>query len=211
MSETTEIKVTTRDVIGKANRRLAADQLAAVVYGHGSTPTPVVVDRHDFEQLVVHEEGLFSRVIKLIIDGHKPVNVIVKAVQRDVTKGGFKHVDFWAVRMNQTIQTSVALHFLGEAPGVKTGGVMMHNIQQVAIEALPANLPESLEVDISGLEVGDSVHISDIAVPEGVTILDPLEEIVASVVPPAKAIEEEVTEEGAAEPEVIGAADEGSE
>lgn len=205
MSEATEIKVTTRDVIGKANRRLPADELAAVVYGHGAEPVPVSVSRHDFEQLVTNEEGLFSRVIKLVIDEHKPVNVIIKSVQRDPTKGNLRHVDFWAIRMNQAIQTTVALHFVGEAPGVKTGGVMMHNLQQVSVEALPTHLPEALEVDISKMEVGDSVHVADIAVPHGVTVLDPPEEILASIVPPAKAIEEEevVTEEGA-EPEVIG-------
>lgn len=210
MSEAIEIKVAKRDVIGKANRKLPEDKLAAVVYGHGSEPVPVVVDRHVFEQLIAHEEGLFSRVIKLGVDDAKPVNVIIKAVQRDVIKGGVRHVDFWAVRMNQAIQTTVPLHFIGEAPGVKTGGVMMHNVQQITVEALPAELPESLEVDISTLEIGDSMHISDITVPKGVTILDSLEEIVASVVPPAKAIEEEEVATGEAEPEVIGA-EEGSE
>lgn len=204
MAETLELKATSRDVVGKANRRLDDGELAGVVYGHGTTSKAISVDRHEFELLVAHDEALFSKLIKLTVDDHKPVNVIVKAVQRDPTKGNLKHIDFWAIRMTQAIQTTVTVHFLGEAPGLKQGGVMMHNLQQLAIEAMPADLPESVSVDISALEIGDSVHVSDIVAPKGVTILDALDEIVASVVPPAK-LEEEVVEE-VAEPEIIGEA-----
>jgi large subunit ribosomal protein L25 len=211
MTDNIEIKATSRDVVGKANRRLGADKLPAVVYGVGVDAKPVALDRHDFEVLLSRSEGMSAKLIELSVDGGKPLNVIAKAIQHDPTKGQPIHVDFWAVNMNRAITTSIQVHFLGESPGVKAGGVMMHNVQQIQIESLPSDLPEYLEADISGLNIGDSVHISDIVAPPGVTILDGADEIVASVVPPAKSIEEEEAEAAEAageveeaEPEVIG-------
>ena len=155
------------------------------------------------------EQGISARLIDLSVDGDKPVNVIAKAIQHDLITGHPIHVDFWVVNMKQAITTSIQVHFVGEAPGVKSGGVMMHNLSSVQIESLPSALPEYLEADISGLEVGDSIHVRDLVVPKGVTILDAEDEIVASVVPPAKSIEEEEAEAAeagtvVAEPEVIG-------
>jgi large subunit ribosomal protein L25 len=95
----------------------------------------------------------------------------------------------------------VPVHFLGEAPGLKDGGVFMHNMSHINVESLPDDLPEFVTVDISTLMIGDNVHVSDLIAPAGVTILDSVDEIVASVVAPAK--EEEVVEE-VVEPEVIG-------
>ncbi|MDO8964961.1 MAG: 50S ribosomal protein L25 [Coriobacteriia bacterium] len=208
MTETIEMTATTREIVGKANRRLDADRLAAVVYGTKHDATAVSLDRHAFELLASHGDGLGSKIIKLIVDENKPVNVIVKAIQHDPTKGYIRHVDLWAVNMSQTITTSVQLHFAGESPGVKNGGVMTHNVQSIQIECLPGDMPEYIEIDVSALEIGDAVHVSDLAVPKGVTILDSAEEIVAAVVPPAKEIDEESAAE-AVEPEVIGASSDG--
>jgi large subunit ribosomal protein L25 len=203
MADNIEIKATSREVVGKANRRLGADKVPAVIYGVGVESRPVELDRHEFELLVSRSEGISARLIDLTLDGGKPVNVIAKAIQHDPTSGHPIHVDFWVVNMKQSISTSIQVHFLGEAPGVKTGGVMMHNLSSVQIESLPSDLPEYLEIDISGLEIGDSVHVRDLIVPKGVTILDSEDEIVASVVPPAKSIEEEEAE--AAEAALVGA------
>jgi large subunit ribosomal protein L25 len=209
MAENIGIKATSREVVGKANRRLGADKVPAVVYGVGVESKPVELDRHDFELLLSRSEGISARLIDLSVDGDKSVNVIAKAIQHDLITGHPIHVDFWVVNMKQAITTSIQVHFVGEAPGVKSGGVMMHNLSYVQIESLPSALPEYLEADISGLEVGDSIHVRDLVVPKGVTILDAEDEIVASVVPPAKSIEEEEAEAAeagtvVAEPEVIG-------
>lgn len=212
MAENIEIKATSREIVGKANRRLGSDKVPAVVYGVDVGSKPVELDRHEFELLVSRSAGISARLIDLSVDGEKPVNVIAKAIQHDPTTGHPIHVDFWVVNMKQAITTSIQVHFVGEAPGVKTGGVMMHNLSSVQIESLPSDLPEYLEADISGLDIGDSVHVSDLVVPKGVTILDAEDEIVASVVPPAKSIEEEEAEAAEAalvgaepiEPEVIG-------
>jgi len=209
MADNIEIKATSREIVGKANRRLGADKVPAVMYGVGVDAQALELDRHDFELLLSHSKGISAHLIELTVDGSKPVNVIAKAIQHHPTTGHPTHVDFWAVNMKQSISTSIQVHFLGEAPGVKSGGVMMHNLSSVQIESLPSDLPEFLEADISGLEIGDSVHIRDLVVPKGVTILESEDEIVASVVPPAKSIEEEEAEAAesgavAAEPEVIG-------
>ena len=210
MSETTEIKATSREVIGKANRRLEPDLLPAVVYGADVKAHSISIDRHEFEQLLAHDEGFTSKLMKVAVEGDKPVNVIVKSVQRDPASGALLHVDFWAVAMTQTIVTTVPIHFEGDAPGVKAGGVMMHNLQLVQVEALPGDLPDALVADISALEVGDSVHVSDLVAPKGVTIVESPEEIVASVVAPAKA-EEEAPVLEAEQPEVIGEEEESAE
>jgi large subunit ribosomal protein L25 len=205
MAENIVMKATTRSTIGKANRRLEGTQLAGVVYGTAVKSRAVVVDRHDFEQVLSHEGNILSKLIDLVIDdAERPVHVIVKSIQHDPVKGTARHVDFWAVNMRQAVTTTVPVHFEGEAPGVKTGGVFMHNMIHVNVEALPDDLPEAVTVDISTLEVGDSVHVRDLAPQKGVTILDDPDEIVASIVPPAKEEEEVAPAEEAVEPEVIG-------
>jgi large subunit ribosomal protein L25 len=203
MTESIDLNANTREVVGKANRRLAHDRLPGVLYGVGHEAQPLSVDRHIFGQLL-HKEGLMSSLVKLTVDEQKPVNVIVKSLQRDAVKGSLEHVDFWAVNMTQMVATVVPVHFLGESPGVKTGGVLTHNIQNVHVESLPTEMPEFLEADISSLEIGDTLHISDIVALDGVTILDAADEILCSVVAPkAEEVELEVGAE-AAEPEVIG-------
>jgi large subunit ribosomal protein L25 len=205
MTETIELKAASRTSVGKANRRLATSGLLpAVLYGVGTAAAAIAVDRHDFEMLASHQ-GLTSSLIKLTVDDHKPVTVLVKAVQRDAVKGTLLHVDFWAVSMTQKITTAVAIHFVGESPGVKVGGVLTHNAQQVHVESLPAEIPDSLEADVSGLEIGDALHMSDLVAPSGVVILDSPDEIICSVqAPKAVEVEEEEVAEEAAEPEVIG-------
>jgi large subunit ribosomal protein L25 len=210
MAQTTEIQATHREIVGKANRRLDAARLAAVVYGAGVGSRPITIERHEFEQLLAHDEGFASRLMKLAVDDEKPVNVIVKSLHRDPATNSILHVDFWEVAMTQSIVTSVPIHFAGEAPGVKAGGVMMHNLQHVQIEALPGDLPDSLMADISALEVGDSLHVSDIVPPKGVTLVDSPDEILASVVAPAK-VEEEVVVLEEEQPEVIGEEQESAE
>lgn len=205
MTEFIELSATTRTTIGKANRRISGSGLLpAVVYGSGREALAVAVDRHDFELLLSHG-GVSTALLKLSIDGHKPVNVIVKSMQHDAVKGAVQHVDFWAVKMDQKVTTAVPVHFVGESPGVKAGGVMTHNVQSVHVESLPTAIPDAIEADVSMLEIGSSLHVSDLPVPAGATILDAAEEIVASVVAPKSAEAEEAAEAAeVTEPEVIG-------
>lgn len=204
MTQAIELKARTRSVVGKANRRLSGrNELPGVVYGAKHVPQSVVVDRHEFEQLL-HHESVTSSVLKLAVDDHGPVNVIVKDIQRDAVKGTLLHVDFWAVRMDQTIATTVAIQFMGESAGVKAGGVLTHNLRELHIDALPGDMPDHVEADITALEVGDSLHVSDLVVPDNVHVTDSADEIVCSVLAPKIEEVEEVVEEEAEEPEVIG-------
>jgi large subunit ribosomal protein L25 len=206
MSETITLEATTRGVVGKAARRLRPmGKLPAVVYGAAKAAETIEIDLHEFEMLLSHDQGLTSKVISLKVDGGSPVNVIVKQVQRDVVRGYVTHVDFWAVNMMQSVTTSVQLHFIGESPGVKAGGVMTHNMNEISVEALPAKLPSFIEADISALEIGDALHVSQLAVPADVTLQASADDIVCSVLAPKAAEVEEVVEvEETAEPEIIG-------
>jgi large subunit ribosomal protein L25 len=205
MSENIQLAATARDTIGKANRRLGpSGKLPAVVYGVGHEPVSISLDKHQVDQFLLH--GAASSLIELSIDGGKPVHTVIKDVQRDPTKGSVLHLDLWAVSMKQHISTVVPIHFVGDAAGVKTGGVLTHNLREVQIDSLPGDMPDSIEVSVEDLEVGDSLHVSDLVAPSGVIITSPEDEIICSVTPPTKAVEEEAVEE-AAEPEVIGAAE----
>lgn len=203
MSETTQITVTPRDIIGKANTRLSkANQIPAVIYGAGREPMAIAVDRHDFE-LLMSQHGA-TAVVDLAVQGEdKPVAAVIKAIQTNPVKGRIQHVDFLAVRMDQAIHTTVGLRFEGESAGEKAGGVIMHTVREVNVSALPGDLPEEIVVDVSSLDIGDSLHIGDLPIPEGVTVLDDTETIVCSVTAPTvEPTEEEVAEE--VEPTVIG-------
>jgi large subunit ribosomal protein L25 len=207
MAEIIEITAEPREEIGKTSHRLAPEgKLPAVMYGVGHKPQPLAVDRHDFELLAAHE-GLTSTLVHLKIAGNAgPINVIVKEIQHDPVRGTIRHVDFWAVKMTQRITTTIPIHFDGDSPGVKAGGVLTHNMSDVQIESLPGDLPDFAVAVIAALEIGDSLHVSDLTVPEGVSITSLADDIVCSVIPPTVEPEPEeiVTGEAEAEPELIG-------
>ncbi|GAB4287269.1 MAG: 50S ribosomal protein L25 [Coriobacteriia bacterium] len=201
---TTELNATTRETIGKAGHKLIAlDQMAGVVYGAGVEATPVTVDRHAFERLMAHVS--VGSLLKLTIDGGKPLNVIIKEVQTDPVKGTPLHVDFWAVKMDQAISTVVPITFVGSSVGEREGGILLHELRELHIEALPGDIPEHIEVDVSDLEIGSSFTVGDLTPPKGVTLHADPETVIAAVTAPT--IEEEVEEEaeleeGAEVPEV---------
>jgi large subunit ribosomal protein L25 len=206
MSEAIEITAVPREVVGKANRRLAsAGLIPAVLYGHDRPTKIIAVDRHDFELLMTHHaQG--STIVEIHIDGDKrPVNAVVKEVQHSPIKGNILHIDFQVIRMDEAIHVPVPLRYVGDPAGVKAGGILTENVHQVNIEAKPKDIPESLEVAVDALEIGDSLHLADVVVPQGVKILDDLDEILCSVLPPAVVVEVEVAAaEEAEEPEVVG-------
>jgi large subunit ribosomal protein L25 len=205
MTESTAITARVREAMGKANRRLAsAGEIPAVLYGPGRDTVALSLNRHDFELMMSHH-GAGSTIVSIALEGEKkPVNAVIREVQHSPVKGTIMHVDFLAIRMDQKLQATLSFHFVGESPGVKAGGVLMHSMRELMVEALPADLPDSLDVDISGLEIGQSVSVADLTAPEGVEITDDPEGVVCSVtVPTAEPTEEELAEE-AAEPEVIG-------
>ncbi|NTU72452.1 MAG: 50S ribosomal protein L25 [Coriobacteriia bacterium] len=209
MAESTVLNVFPRTVIGKANRHLAAEgRIPAVLYGMGRDALPISVDRHDFELFMSHHAA-GSTLVEIQIEGEKtPVNAMIREMQREALKGTILHVDFFAVSLDKPISATVSLRLVNDPAGVRAGGVLTTERHEINVEAKPAEIPEFIEVDVAALEIGDSIHISDIVAPAGVTLTDEPDALVASVVPPAAEVEEEAGAEQA-EPEVIGAKDEG--
>jgi len=199
-NESTTLTVTAREIEGsRANRRMRrAGRIPAVIYGGGDDPLPVSVDARELRH-ALHASGA---VIELSLDG-KTTNAVLKDAQWDPVRGDTWHVDFLRVRMDVAIQSIVTLELTGvdDAPGHTEGGVLEQQLRELNIEALPGDIPESIEHDVSGLELNESVHVSDLTAPEGVTILDDPELVVASISIPRLEVEEPGVE---TETEVIG-------
>lgn len=206
----TELNAKARTVVGKASHRLAASgEIPAVLYGVGRDPQAISVSRHDFELWATHHAA-GSGMVELKLDGEKKaINAMVRDIQHSAVKGIILHIDFLAVEMNKPIHANVPLHLVGSPEGVKAGGVLTINIHELNVEALPAELPEVVEWDVTSLEMGDTLHLKDISVPKGIKLLDDPESIVASVQAPRA--EEAVVSEEAAEPELVGKSSSGEE
>ncbi len=172
MSEHT-IKATSRNVEGKgASRRLRrAAQLPAIVYGGSAAPQAIQIE-HEQIWLASHHEWFYSSILNLDVDG-KVEQVLLRDMQRHPYKQLIMHLDFQRVDANQTLRTKVQLRFLGQEKSVagKTSGVVvMHELTEVEVSCLPKDLPEAIDVDLSALEIGQVVHLSDLKLPAGVEI-----------------------------------------
>ena len=156
-----------------ASRRLRRlGKVPAVVYGAGRPARAVVLD-HNEVQKALAQESFYASVVTIRV-GERAQPCILKAVQRHPAKAVIMHIDFQRIVADEKIRVSVPIHLKGEkiAPGVKTGGgVVSHLMNEIEISCLPADLPEYLELDISHLELEDSLHMSDIPLPKGVEIL----------------------------------------
>ncbi len=207
MAETTVIKAELRDVKGSAaSRRLRrAGIIPAVVCIKKGDSISIQLNQHDFNMMLRHHQG-DSLIADLEIGGKKSLKVLLSEVQRDSVTGQTEHADFLEVAMNQMMHVKVPLELIGEPAGLQQGGVLEHGLRELEIAVLPGDMVESIEADISGLNIGDSLLVSDIPLSKTLTILTDAELPVASVNLP-RAEEEEEAEEGAeegAEPEVIG-------
>ena len=171
-----------------------------VVYGGGDGDcTSFKVNARELRQVLVGGQALIDLKV-----GNKTRPVIVKDQQLHPVRGDVMHIDLLEVRLDETIQTTVGIHLEGaeEAPGIKEGGVLEHVTHQLNIEALPTDIPDVIHVDVSGLEIAATMHLSELTPPTGVTFLDDLEEtIIATVVVPTEVEEPEEIEE---ETELVG-------
>ena len=210
----TTLQAEPRTVIGKQVRQLRRQGLVpANLYGNGLESRALQIA----ERTVTHRLLRASRstLFQLALDGGRPQTVLVKELQRDPVSGHVLHVDFYAVRESEKLRTAVPLHFVGEARAVRAfAGTLVTNMASVDVESLPADLPQVIEVDLSGLAtLEDAVHVSDLHVPAGVEVLTPADELVARVLPPRveEEVVEEAAEEAAAEQPAEGAAEEPAE
>ena len=205
MTASTILPVFPREVIGKANRRLAHEnRIPAVLYGPGRDTISLSVDRHEFELLMSHHAAS-SIIVELQVVGEtEPINAMIRELQTSPIKGNITHVDFMVIQMNVAVHASITLRYVNDPAGVKAGGILTTNFHEINVEAKPGDLPEAIDVDVSALEIGDVLHVRDIEAPKGVTILDDPEEVLVSVQPPRVEVEEEEAVVEEAEPELIG-------
>lgn len=179
-----ELKASPRQEFGKkTNKQRKAGQIPAVIYGHGVKSESLYVPVKDFSN--IYKQAGESTLIGLDMAGKKR-NVLIHDLARDPLSEEIIHIDFYQVKMDEKIKAKVPLIFIGESPAVKNeGGVLVKNIQELEIEALPQDLPHHLEVDISGLTAfEDHILIKDLLVSGSVKILAEPEETIASVQPP---------------------------
>ena len=157
-----------------ASRRLRKQNLVpAIIYGGGEEPTAISIKINELVKSLEYE-AFFSQILTITTDKGDEQQVVIKDLQRHPAKGFPMHADFQRVVKGQKINMNVPLHFAGreEAPGTKAGGVLSTLVTDIEIVCLPSQLPEYLEVDVSGMEIGDLFRLSDIKLPEGVIIFD---------------------------------------
>lgn len=176
------------------NRRLrSSGRIPAVVYGHQG-PSSLSVDAVEFGAQVksLSESGIVALKV-----GDDTRDVIIKDYQMDYITGKILHLDFLEIEKNKAFRTHVPVHIHGSAPGVREGGVLEHSLYDLEIECLPKDLPEEINVDISTLESGHSIHVSDLNIPDGVRVLTSEDQTVVSVTfQKVVEVEEEELEEG---------------
>jgi large subunit ribosomal protein L25 len=205
-SQSTTLSISARDVSNsRATRRLRrAGQVPGVLYGGDADALPFAVDERELR----HALAAQGAVVELQLDG-QATPAVLKDAQRHPVRGQTLHVDFLRVRLDVAIHAVVALELRGgdDAPGAKEGGVLEHVTREVNIEALPNDIPERLELDVSGMQINDTIVLSQVVAPSGVTILDDVEEtVVATLTPPRLQAELDALEEGGIEEEtgVVG-------
>jgi large subunit ribosomal protein L25 len=176
--------------------------IPAVVYGKEES-IPILIKKQEFEKILKKgESGIIS--LKIALDSKvKEKNVIIKEIQYHPVNNGIIHVDFQHVSLAEKIEVKTYLKIIGESPGVKKGGVIEQHIHELTIRCLPTKIPESISIDISKLDIGDSIHVKDISeLYKEIEILENKEEVILTITPPTR-IEEAPTPREVSEPEVI--------
>jgi large subunit ribosomal protein L25 len=235
--ERTKLVVANRERLGSAeSRRLRKEGIVpGVLYGDGE-PIAICIEERELRRALTGKSGLHA-ILDVEIDGKGSSHAsILKEYQVDPVRGGVTHVDLHEVRLDQAITASVQVQLLGgeDAPGVREGGVLSQPLREVSVEALPLEVPEHIELDVSGMEIGGTIRIAELRAPDGVTILGDPEMVVATITAPTKEVVPEPTEEelaaleaeegeegaegeeaaegeGAAEPEAEASGDESSD
>lgn len=204
------IEVKKREETGKgAARKLRRNGLIpGVIYGGSREPQALTVDPNDLKGKI-HSNA----IIDLDIDGEEET-VMIKDFQKDVIKEEIIHVDFQQISMDDPINITVPIKLVGDAPGVREGGVLQQLMREVDIEVLPSDIPEELELNIDDLTLSDSLEVGDLEIPEEVSVINSLDDVIVTVVAPSEEVdeeEEEELEEEFIEPEVIGEEEEEEE
>lgn len=199
------ITATRREGTGKgpARAQRRSGRVPGIVYGHGEESIPVSVDALELNRLV-NAISVDNTILDLDVDGSDTYKVLIRELQRHPYRNGFVHVDFFHIAMDEKINVDVPIVVTGIPEGVRTGGgVLDHVLRELQVYCLPGNIPEKVEVDVTELEVGDSIHVSDLDLPD-VEFLTDAERTVVGVLAPTIIVEPEEPEEELLEPELIG-------
>lgn len=203
-NESAKLTARTRTTSGKgAARQLRrSGQLPAVVYGRRDETESLALDTHELSRLLSKIHAA-TTVIDLEVDGGQPRPVLIREIQRHPYRPQLLHVDFFEIRADVKIRVPVPVHLVETPAGVEMGGMLQFLRHELEVECLPNEIPSEFKVDVSALEIGDSLHVSDVDA-GGVAILDDETVTICTVVPPALEEEEEVDEELDEEVEVEG-------
>ena len=198
-----EVKERERTGSREARRLRKQGLIPGVLYGRGGKPHPIVVPERELRRVLSGEHGLHA-ILDVALDGQKSTHAsILKDYQRDRLRGHISHFDLQEVRLDQPITAQVTVELSGDAEGVKEGGVLSQVTRTVNVEALPMEVPDRLVLDVSAMQIGDTLRLSDLPAPEGVKLLDDPETVLATVTMPTRVVEPEVEEgEEAVEGEV---------
>lgn len=202
VAKTITLQATSREIVGKKVKRLRQRAvMPAVVYGHGIESSPIAVDLKEFNKVFV--EAGTSTLVDLAIDDQKPIKVLIHEPQAHYLKADPVHVDFYAVKMTEKIETAIPVHFVGTSAAVEEmEGNFVANKDELNIKCFPGDLIPAVEVDISALATfDDQIRIKDIQVPETIEVMDDSEEVVCLVSAPIseEELEADLTEDSAAE------------
>ncbi len=200
--ESTSLKVAAREPSGsRVARRLRREgNVLGVVYGGGEEPVSFQVPARELRLALAHA----GAVIDLAVAGSAGAPVVVKELDRHPVSGETVHIDLLRVRLDEKIQATVSLELTGveDAPGVKEGGVLEHVTRELTIEALPGDIPDSIQHEVSAMVIGDTLTLDALRSPSGVELLDDPDTVIATLTPPKLQLEAE--EEIEAETEVVG-------
>jgi large subunit ribosomal protein L25 len=198
--ERIKLSVRERESRGSAeSRRLRRNgEVPGVLYGRGKPPHPICVEERELRRVLTGDSGLHA-ILDVTLEGQKTAHPsILKEYQVDPIRGRLIHVDFQEVRLDQPIQAQVVVELVGDPEGVKEGGVLSQVQREINVEALPMEIPDHLELDVSGMAIGDTMRLADLPAQEGVTYLDdPEETVLATVTMPTRVEEPEEMVEGA--------------
>ena len=197
--ERTKLTVSQREHLGSPEtRRLRRQGLVpGVLYGRGE-PVAICVEERELRRALTGAGGLHS-ILDVVIDGTGQSHAsILKDYQVDKVRGFITHVDLHEVRLDQPIHATVTVQLHGgdDAPGVREGGVLSQPLRELSVEALPLEVPEHIDLDVSTMEIGGTLRVADIEIPEGVTLLDDPETVLATVTAPTREVEPEEALEG---------------
>ena len=196
------IKLTVSEREGRGSRdsrRLRrGGMIPGVLYGRGKAPHAICVPERELRRALTGDHGLHA-ILDVVLDGQTTTHAsILKDYQQDPLRGRITHIDLQEVRLDQPIQAQVVVELLGaeDSPGIKEGGVLSQVNREVNVEALPLEVPERLELDVSQLAIGDTLRVADLSAPEGVTLLDdPEETVLATMTMPTRFVEPEIVTE----------------